>query len=188
MRKVVLTLIHFCNIHPFRKHCQAQIKKAGKGNVHTNHKYRKNKGKKQICKTKSICRIKPRPLSGHFHHTWTICLLMHPLQNAPKFKLIEQAKGGSQMLGNSCQSMGSLLTKLDNSTAWYMNMSDYLYRFFHCLYWNQLNNRWQLIPIKCWWSLWGSESQHFEISVFTHHIHILLLLKTKCSLFLGNPL
>ncbi len=151
----------------------------------------KTKAKSKYAKQSSFA----GSISGCFYHTWTICLLMHPLQNAPKFKLIEQAKGGSQMLGNSCQSMGSLPTKLDNSTAWYMNMSDYLYRFFHCVYWNQLNNRWQLIPTKCWWSLWRSESlylrgknQHFQISVFTHHIHILLLLKTKWSLFLGNPL
>jgi hypothetical protein len=30
------------------------------------------------------------------------------------------------------------------------------------------------------------KNQHFQISVFTHHIHILLLLKMECSLLLGN--
>ncbi len=65
--------------------------------------------------TKSVCWVLPRPLSGHFYHTWAVCLPILPLQNAPKFKMI--AKGGSQMLRNGHQSMGSLLTKLDNSTA-----------------------------------------------------------------------
>ncbi len=27
--------------------------------------------------------------------------------------------------------------------------SNYFYRIFHCVYWNQLDNRWQLIPIGC---------------------------------------